>query len=205
MLYGDVAPPSPCPNFQRAVHTLSPSVRDFNLAQYRRGGRAGSAPGGCTPACARPRPAPFAYTSLTSLSCLVLSLARADDTGSGTGGKPVKARRGRAATLSITIAEGRRSSSDATHQTEIARIIRERDGALEQQTATAEVLQVISTSPGDLEPVSEAVLENAVRVCGANFRTLSFYEGGNFWRTEPRRASRRTSRMALGSAAQVRS
>jgi two-component system NtrC family sensor kinase len=52
--------------------------------------------------------------------------------------------------------------------------------SLEQQTATSEVLQVISKSPGELESVFEVMLENAVRICGANFGNLWLREGDDF-------------------------
>jgi GAF domain-containing protein len=57
---------------------------------------------------------------------------------------------------------------------------RELSEAREQQAATAEVLQVISSSPGALEPVFETMLANATRICEATFGVLCLFEGDSF-------------------------
>jgi GAF domain-containing protein len=72
----------------------------------------------------------------------------------------------------------RRLSSEGGQTPDIQRLVHERDQALEQQAATSEVLQVISSYPNDLQPVFATMLEKAVRICAAKFGTLYFVEEG---------------------------
>jgi len=91
---------------------------------------------------------------------------------------------------------------------ENTRLLNELRESLEQQTATSEVLKVISSSPGDLEPVFQAMLENAVRICDASFGMLFRNDGGlmkaeamfgvppqfaEFWRRGPQRPGPRSA------------
>ena len=98
------------------------------------------------------------------------------------GGKSMKGRRRDAGSPERRNAPktARRRSRPAEEESEIARLTRELNEARERETATAEVLRVISSSPGDLEPVFATMLANAIRLCEANFGILNLHEKGSF-------------------------
>jgi class 3 adenylate cyclase len=97
--------------------------------------------------------------------------------------EPVKTRRRKTVTSKRRIAPKaalRRSSSPAGQETEVARLTRDLNEALEQQTATSEVLKVISSSPGELKPVFQTILAQAVRICDAKFGNLFLHKENTF-------------------------
>ena len=97
------------------------------------------------------------------------------------GGKPIKARRRKAATPKRSVspkAVPDRRSAATGQETDTARFARERDEALEREKATAEVLRTISASPGELQPVFDSMVANATRLCEANFGILVLCENG---------------------------
>jgi hypothetical protein len=99
------------------------------------------------------------------------------------GGNPAKSRRAKAVTSkrrSAPESVGARSASVDCQETEVARLTRERDEALEQQRATAEVLNIISASRTELQAVLAVVARSAARYCKADDVTLFELEGRTY-------------------------
>ena len=91
------------------------------------------------------------------------------------GGEPFKGRRQKAAKPTLRNAPkvpALPNSFSAVEEAKFAQLTRELSEALEREAATSEVLQVIRGSPGDLQPVFQAMLKNAVRLCDASFGSL---------------------------------
>jgi hypothetical protein len=97
------------------------------------------------------------------------------------GGEPAKSRRRKTVTLKRRNApKATRRQSSSAPQTPVARLTRQLQESLAREDATSEVLRVISSSPKDLKPVFDAILENATRICEAKFGNLQLYENGGF-------------------------
>jgi GAF domain-containing protein len=104
------------------------------------------------------------------------------------GGKTAKAGRRKAATPKRSAPTKTKLDRRVvtTQETDVARLTRERDEAQEREKASAEVLRVIGSSPGDLTPVFIAILDNALQLCQAAFGFVSRYDGEHFGYTAQR-------------------
>jgi GAF domain-containing protein len=103
---------------------------------------------------------------------------------SSAGGKPAKPRVPKRPTPkggNAPYAERNRGASIIGQETVVARLTHERDEALLRETANSEILRLISKSPDDLELVFRTILENATRICNANFGTLYRFDGENIY------------------------
>jgi class 3 adenylate cyclase/putative methionine-R-sulfoxide reductase with GAF domain len=97
------------------------------------------------------------------------------------GGKAVRTRRRKTLTHRTTAKVARRRKASAADVNEkIVLLTRERDEALEQQTATSEVLSVISNSAGELQPVFDTMLAKAVDLCDASFGAMWLVDGEGY-------------------------
>ena len=124
-----------------------------------------------------PLPACYVYP----LSYRVPNLGEPMRRRSRAGGEPVKARRRKATTLKRGTTPKivrRRGSSTTGSETKVGRLIRERDEALEQQTATSEILASISGSMTDPKPAFDAIVRNLLRLLGTRFASVSLLHNG---------------------------
>jgi two-component system, NtrC family, sensor kinase len=124
----------------------------------------------------------FQCAGLSRYDTLSLASGEAMRRRNKTGGKKEKTQRPRALKRHNAPKTARRRNFSAAGPLEqIRALTRQLKEALEQQKATSEVLKIISSLPGELEPVFNAILENATRICEAKFGTLYRYDGGVFY------------------------
>src|SRR3974377_1422988 len=108
-------------------------------------------------------------------------------------GQPTKVRRGEPKARKAPTA--RASAADLRDQ--LDRRTRELDEALQQQTATNEVLSIIRRSPADAQPVFDAIVQSAARLCGAIFSAVYLYDGDRLHIAATNNCSPEAARKAL--------